>query len=353
MKKFYAIVLSLALIISLAACKKTENDNTGSSIISSDIMVDNNTTESTNSIGNDSSPSSSTDIGSTDTNTDVIYFESSISKYASIEFKDEKGNVLLTASDVSKVYAKQIETEGYTIQLDFTPDGTKKFENATRNNLGKKIAIYIDDELIIEPVVVTAITDGKVIINGLGTKEDMLKMYEKLTSTEVPKPTTLPLPQDVTKFIFASGAGAWGTVLDLNKNGDFSGNYHDSEMGENADEYPDGTVYLSVFTGKFTNFEKINDYSYKMTVADVKTRDEVGKEWIEQGIRYVATAPHGIEGGTEFILYLPQTPVSELPEEFLYWWPARFEGEENPTTLSYYGILNVSTNDGFFTYEKA
>lgn len=364
MKKFFAVILSLALLLSLVACKKTEESNNNSSIISSDIMVDNNSVESndnnTNDINSDtnnsSSPSSSTTDSSKTDNGDVLYFENAPANDVLIEFKDVNGNTLIKTEDISKVSAKLIaDINQYAIQLDFTKNGTQKIETATKENIGKTISIYIDGQLIVSPVVNDVIKDGKVLISDLSSKEEMLDIYYSLTLENPLKDDddVLPLPQDVTKFIFSSGAGAWGTVLDLNKEGDFSGNFHDSEMGENTDEYPDGTVYLSVFTGKFTNFEKINDYSYKMIVADVKTRDEVGKEWIEQGIRYVATTPYGIDGGTEFILYLPQTPVSELPEDFLYWWPARFESEEKPTTLSYYGILNVATNDGFFTYEKA
>ena len=97
MKKFLSLLLMLALIISLTACTKS-NDESKISVISpyvSDSTVSSNGAVDDNSANSDdnSSPSSSTDIGSTDTNTDVVYFESSISKYASIEFKDEKGNV--------------------------------------------------------------------------------------------------------------------------------------------------------------------------------------------------------------------------------------------------------------------
>ena len=63
----------------------------------------------------------------------------------------------------------------------------------------------------------------------------------------------------------------------------------------------------------------------------------------------MASDPYGLEEGTEFILYLPDTPISEVPEEFLIWWPYLFEHDTDPfDTLSCYGILNVAMGYGFF-----
>lgn len=160
----------------------------------------------------------------------------------------------------------------------------------------------------------------------------------------------LPLPEQTMEFSFLSGAGAWRTTLILNADGIFTGTYWDSEMGEFGNGYPDGSVYVSVFSGKFENIEKINEYSYKMTLTEINTETPVGEEWIENGIRYVASHPNGLYGGTEFIFYLPETPVDSVPEDFLFWWPygGYYQSEDPRDTLDCYGILNVATSDGFF-----
>lgn len=44
------------------------------------------------------------------------------------------------------------------------------------------------------------------------------------------------------EFLFASGAGAWGTILTIEDDGSFSGQYSDSDIGSNAAEYPHGTL---------------------------------------------------------------------------------------------------------------
>ena len=101
----------------------------------------------------------------------------------------------------------------------------------------------------------------------------------------------------------------------------------------------------------------------KMTLSDVKTTEPIGKEWIEDGVFYTATGPHGLMNSqespdfdkvaTEFILYLPETPVETLSDEFLVWWPYYYEHEQTPfKELSCYGILNVDSKHGFFTYNN-
>ena len=161
---------------------------------------------------------------------------------------------------------------------------------------------------------------------------------------------TVSLPEDLPEiFIFSSGAGAWGSSLTLNPDGTFVGSYHDSEMGEMGDDYPNGTVYQSEFSGQFGTIEKINDWSYALTLTELTTEDEVGAEWIEDGIRFVGSEALGLAGGTEFILYTPEAPTAELTEEFLSWNPDGYIWiEENHETLERYAICNLATEQGFY-----
>ena len=148
-------------------------------------------------------------------------------------------------------------------------------------------------------------------------------------------------------FYFYSGAGGWGTELHMAPDGSFTGYYHDSELGITGEGYPDGTLYLCHFEGRFENIMKVDEHTYSMTLGEVELRDEDGREWIENDVRYIATTPYGLDGGSEFLLYLPQTPTDGLPEDFMIWWPHRFD-EQCPDTLSYYAIRNMGTDDGFF-----
>ncbi len=157
------------------------------------------------------------------------------------------------------------------------------------------------------------------------------------------------LPFESLRLSFCSGAGAWSTELAFRGDGTFTGNYLDSDMGSFTDEYPDGTAYVCEFSGNFKNITKINDYTYSLTLDEVVTAKEFGEEWIEDSIRYIASPPYGIYDGREFFLYTPDAPVSELDEAFLGWYPIglEFDGEK----LGKYGLYNVETGDGFFSFE--
>ena len=181
---------------------------------------------------------------------------------------------------------------------------------------------------------------------------------EPATETTAPEVQMLPLSRESMDFSFLSGAGGWRSNMTLNRDGSFTGMYTDSEMGEAGEGYPYGSVYICAFSGKFVNVEQIDAYSWKMTLNSVETENAVGEEWIQEEIRYVASEPFGLNDPinnqecTEFILYLPDTPVDQLSEDFLLWWPYMFSEEaDTKTTLSCYGILNVTTGYGFFTAE--
>lgn len=165
----------------------------------------------------------------------------------------------------------------------------------------------------------------------------------------------LPIGDDPLNMIFASGAGAWGTEITLNADGTFTGEYHDSEMMEHSDQYPNGTVYYCKFSGKFANITKIDEYSYAMTLDELTKDASRGEEWIEDGTRYVLSGAHGIENGTDFVFYMPDTPLDGLNSEFMSWWPDYYklsgEAGEIPTTLGRFGLMNGTEHFGFFTYE--
>ena len=151
------------------------------------------------------------------------------------------------------------------------------------------------------------------------------------------------------EFYFSSGAGAWSTELTLFDNGAFKGSFHDADMGSDTENYPGGTMYTCEFTGRFTDFRKIDDYTWTMrldTLSYVHAKDE---EWASGGVHYIATDAYGISGGDQFYLYLKGHPTSTLPEGYLSW--ARMYmgvyGDEMPAELNIYGIYNVAEENGF------
>lgn len=145
-------------------------------------------------------------------------------------------------------------------------------------------------------------------------------------------------------FWFSSGAGGWSTELHIEADGSFYGLYHDSDMGDTGEGYPNGTQYICNFTGKFTTPQKVNEYTYAATLESLEQERPSGEEYYEDGVRYIASSPYGLDDPGQFMIYLPGTPIADLPEEFISW---AFLGEPEGETLEFYGIYNVGGEEGF------
>ena len=158
----------------------------------------------------------------------------------------------------------------------------------------------------------------------------------------------LQLPEPALELCFSSGAGAWSTWMTLYGDGSFEGAFHDSNMGESGEGYPNGTVYTSRFRGKFVLRGQPQPHVYELELEQLENLSGQTEPFIQQGVRYVPSDPYGLEGGRQFFLYLPDTPVEGLNEEFLSWWPNRFDAQP-PRTLSRYGLYNVEMECGFFS----
>lgn len=147
-------------------------------------------------------------------------------------------------------------------------------------------------------------------------------------------------------FYFSSGAGGWGTELYLNEDGTFDGYFHDSEMGEIGEDYPNGTVYTCEFSGKFGAAERLDMYTYSTKLLELTLDRPAGESWIEDGVKYISATPYGLENCENFMIYLPNTPPNLLAEDTLFWWPGRYH--EDYTTLHGYGLMNVEDGSCFF-----
>lgn len=154
-------------------------------------------------------------------------------------------------------------------------------------------------------------------------------------------------------FYFASGAGAWCTELYIHEDGTFEGMYHDSDMGDTGVDYPNGTVYLCNFTGKFSLPEKVDDYTYSMRIENLECEQEEGVVEIMDGVRYIGSYAYGLDDAEEILIYLPGTSLEELPEEYLRWVGYYDLENTTETTLPFYGIYNVTPEYGFSSYEMS
>lgn len=86
------------------------------------------------------------------------------------------------------------------------------------------------------------------------------------------------------------------------------------DWGDNGQGYSNGTGYITGITGVFSEVEKVNSYSYRMVADKIRKTQEAGDTYLSGDARYVVEEGTGITEGSEFYLFLPGTPRSELPQ---------------------------------------
>ena len=63
----------------------------------------------------------------------------------------------------------------------------------------------------------------------------------------------------------------------------------------------------------------------------------------------ISDGAYGLTEGLCYFLYLPETPSSYFPENFLFYWPYL---PENSETMNCYVIKSDKTDSGFFCLDK-
>ncbi|MGE5585211.1 MAG: protein translocase subunit SecD [Bacillota bacterium] len=110
-----------------------------------------------------------------------------IGKTAQLEFKDEQGTVIMTGSDLKNAAAGPDEYGRAAVHFELSAEGAKKFEKATRENIGRPISIYLDKELLSAPVVQSVIKD-KGQITGIGSMDRAKDLSMMLRAGALPVP---------------------------------------------------------------------------------------------------------------------------------------------------------------------
>ncbi len=152
------------------------------------------------------------------------------------------------------------------------------------------------------------------------------------------------------EFYFSSGAGAWYTVLYIHGDGSFDGHFQDADMGDNAAEYPNGTLYYSDFSGQFTEPEPVDAFTYRFQIASIEYPCGLGEE-IKDGIHYLYSTAYGLDEAEDLYLYLPGSRMEELPEGYRTWIGYYVLETATGEELTFYGLYNEKAENGFSSYE--
>lgn len=106
-------------------------------------------------------------------------------------------------------------TRAPTVSLQFNDVGTKLFDQITKNNVGKMVAIFLDGAPISTPVVREEIPNGQAIISGSFTPTEAKTLVGRLNSGALPVPITLLSTQTIGAILgdSAVNAGVKATII--------------------------------------------------------------------------------------------------------------------------------------------
>ena len=120
-----------------------------------------------------------------------------IGKTPYLEFREEESEGLFKPTPLTGRYLKRADlgfsefTSEPIVILEFNEEGAKIFEELTQRNIEKRLAIFIDGEMISAPVVREKISGGKAQIIGRFTIEEAKELVRNLNAGALPAPIKL------------------------------------------------------------------------------------------------------------------------------------------------------------------
>lgn len=112
-----------------------------------------------------------------------------LGEMAELTFRDPDGKVLIQGKNVKNAAPETTTNNGikaYEVSLSFDQDGAKLFEDATGNLIGKRMSIFMDNDLISSPTVQTKISGGQAVITGMKDYNEAKSLAEKINAGALP-----------------------------------------------------------------------------------------------------------------------------------------------------------------------
>lgn len=153
MKKYLIFIGILICLLGTTACSK--NVEKESKDVSNDITEDN-VAESVKPMGN-------------------------------LQMRDKNGNTRITIEDIESVEVVVNEYDGrkdYCVSIAFTDEGTTKFADVTTELIGQPLGIYVNDELISNPMIQCAITNGEAQISNFESYEEAAELVNLIRGSD-------------------------------------------------------------------------------------------------------------------------------------------------------------------------
>jgi protein-export SecD/SecF family membrane protein len=146
-----------------------------------------------------------------------------------LEFKEVQGEGTSTQylpTELNGRYVKGAQVSfansgggGPEVSIQFNDEGAKLFEEITGRNVGKPLAIFLDNQLIEAPRVQQKISGGSAVITGQFSLKDARTLVERFNAGALPAPITLVNQQTISPALGADSmdkaivAGIAGTLI--------------------------------------------------------------------------------------------------------------------------------------------
>lgn len=112
-----------------------------------------------------------------------------IGKTAVLTFRNPQGQVLMTGEAIANAQAIYDQYRRAVVSFELTSAGSKRFEEITRQYINQRIGIYLDDDLLTNPVVES-------VIRGGGQITGYNSLEEAHSHAVLIKEGALPVPVD-------------------------------------------------------------------------------------------------------------------------------------------------------------
>jgi len=154
-------------------------------------------------------------------------------------------------------------------------------------------------------------------------------------------------------YLFETGIGDWNTTMELGADGSFTGNYHDTDYDTDEDGNAVTSTEYCSFSGKFSEPEKVDDLTYKITLNEISIEDTLPEDEEDEFGYYLSEYAFGLDL-LEYTVYMKGTKTADLPEGCLdrISAPNEWTEENTPETIPFTVIYN-ETYDSTFAFIKS
>lgn len=108
--------------------------------------------------------------------------------YGNFEIKNKEGEVVITIDDIKSVEVSTVtddkSNKEYYVEIEFTDAGAIKFAEVTKANIGESLSVYVNEDLITEPIVKSAIESDCIPLIGYSSYEEAEKLMNAIRGSK-------------------------------------------------------------------------------------------------------------------------------------------------------------------------